>query len=1160
MPYKNESMVMGGDASADTSTQLCFNPPEGPFVGDNVVKGTIAHRHDEDWIAIKLTEGNTYTITVGGSQTMGELNDSVLKLMTGKGGFIKENDDDDGAKGKLGSVLKFTPEVGSGTQTYFISVSGNTDNPGANNTGSYTVKVKEEAALLEGEGADIEGTDMADKLTGTADGESIAGLGGDDTINGGGGDDTLFGGDDNDLLIGGPGGDELKGGKGTDTISYKYSMEGVMVNLLSGFASGGEASRDKIGADIEYIEGSMYDDVLTGNNEVNHLWGLGGDDSLDGDGGDDMLNGGPGNDNLDGENGDDTLIGGPGEDNLIGGRGSDTASYAGSTMGVTVRLHANQAMGGDAEGDEFGRMVEFDYVEVDEDGETHERSKMVPDIMNLTGSSMNDNLAGDGRDNVIDGGAGDDKLYGGPIGGDDVMFGGAGDDMVFGGKGDDELFGDGGESENVDKTVVVNARMAGNDTLKGGPGSNTMSGGPGNDTFVIVRDKGSARDEADGGDDMDTISYKDWVDDDDGDGVTVDLSDGDATSNTTEVSNIEHIYGSRYEDNLTGDAMANRIEGQEDADTLSGGVVVSAADYAGAADDAARAALDINDTLSYATSDDGVRVDLNADAATPTEIARSSGGHASGDTVTFNTFEHIVGSDHDDDLVGSALPNIIEGGAGEDDMDGGDGGNGATANSDATMADVLSADNNDTLSYRSSDGAVIVNLASLSFSGGDAAGDSVETFDYDPDGTGDKDEFEVSSFENVTGSANDDRLTGDFRANVLNGLAGDDNLKGAEGADTLIGGPGADNIDGGKSLAVEDDESTTDVDESMQHRDVASFATAELRGVVVDLDSQRGLEGDAEGDTYKNIEHFLGSMHDDTFIAGEDADDVDASGHDDDGGDTISYAESEVGVTIDLGVQDGTAAQPSYIDANDNNSQDEDEPDVNVEGSYARGDVLQGFENVIGSGRNDHLTGSDEAINTLKGGLGVDMLFAGDGVTVSVPTDSDGDGDIDNDDTPVDVLFGDTLMGEGGNDELTGDAGRDTLMGGAGNDEIDGGAENDKIVGGAGHDDLTGGTGADTFVFSPADGTGDDKIVDFTVDTTNVPGSDKIDLTAFGLDEDGLEDIIDDNLSTRGQSVIVDLTEVGGGLITLQTASETAADALLTTLQGTGGDDFFIIA
>ena len=43
-----------------------------------------------------------------------------------------------------------------------------------------------------------------------------------------------------------------------------------------------------------------------------------------------------------------------------------------------------------------------------------------------------------------------------------------------------------------------------------------------------------------------------------------------------------------------------------------------------------------------------------------------------------------------------------------------------------------------------------------------------------------------------------------------------------------------------------------------------------------------------------------------------------------------------------------------------------------------------------------------------------------------------------------------------------------------------------------------------------------------------------IDLTAFKINERVLDDIIEDNLSVRGESVIVDLTGIGGGLISLQ--------------------------
>ena len=146
-------------------------------------------------------------------------------------------------------------------------------------------------------------------------------------------------------------------------------------------------------------------------------------------------------------------------------------------------------------------------------------------------------------------------------------------------------------------------------------------------------------------------------------------------------------------------------------------------------------------------------------------------------------------------------------------------------------------------------------------------------------------------------------------------------------------------------------------------------------------------------------------------------------------------------------------------------------------------------------------------------------------------------------------------MGEAGDDTLMGGAGRDTLMGGAGNDIIMGGEENDRIVGGAGHDDLTGGGGSDTFVFGPLDGVGDDKIVDFE---TGADG-DKIDLSAFDIDADDLVE----KISIRGESVIIDLTDFGGGLISLQDEVDTAGDimtALVADLNDdAGADDLFIL-
>ena len=80
-----------------------------------------------------------------------------------------------------------------------------------------------------------------------------------------------------------------------------------------------------------------------------------------------------------------TLNGGPGADALNGGPGADTASYADSSVGVLVRLHdASAVRFGDAEGD------------------------TLTGIEHLVGSRHNDTLAGDGGDNRLEGGDGND--------------------------------------------------------------------------------------------------------------------------------------------------------------------------------------------------------------------------------------------------------------------------------------------------------------------------------------------------------------------------------------------------------------------------------------------------------------------------------------------------------------------------------------------------------------------------------------------------------------------------------------------------------------------------------------------------------------------------------------------------------------------------------
>ena len=1163
MPVNNEANVAPGyDAPASADSQLCFTPPNGPFDGESKVTGEIKYSGDEDWIIIELTEGKEYTITVtgrntDGADTAGALPDSVIKLLDSKGTVILMKDDQHNPDGSFEShhaTLKFKPEAGTGTQKYFISVSAYTGNPGTDNKGGYTVTVDERAVLPVGVSADIEGGPGVDKLTGTDLAEVILGMGGNDTIDGRGGDDTINGGGGNDLITGGKGADTLKGGahvgsgadyKGVgDTISYRDSAQGVTINLRDGTARGGDAEGDVLGDDIESVIGSMYDDMITGTNSVtvgNSLWGLGGMDRLYGGEGEDMLYGGAGDDMLDGGDENDTLEGGYGADVLTGGRGHDTASYGSSMMGVTVRLHAMQAMGGDAEGDTFGDTTSAEYTVVDEDEEEHVMMETVPDVINLTGSAHADILAGDSRDNVIMGGGGDDRLYGGPGGSTDqsdnadTMHGGGGNDHVFGGRGHDILHGDGG-----------------NDNLWGNGGENTYYGGAGSDMIhANPNDKmidGSAMDAADAQsstDDMDrpgtvdTVSFAHLKEDDlDDKGVFVNLQDGTlglGSGGTTDIIRfIENIVGTSEDDTLTGDGNPNTIEGGEGDDTLMGG------DGPG-------------DTVSYRNSDRGVRVDLDDGGAG----SSASRGHAGGDTIS--GFENVIGSAHDDDLTGLASAasklwgldgddtlegkggsDTLEGGAGADELDGG-----YTPSGGADGAE-NSEDN--TLSYAGSDAAVTVNLSTASVSGGHAEGDEIETYDYTINaGTDDEDEIEIATFTNVTGSAHNDHLTGDRFDNMLTGNDGDDTLRGREGADHLVGGKGADMLDGGEDAKEDGDMVPAADGEGM---DAASEDWAVYRGagagVTVNLATGMGTAGEAMGDTLKNIELIWGSKgYSDTFIAGPGKDIIHGDNNGNGGGDTVSYEASKHGVYVNLedhnndagyagGGEDGSNMPSAWGSdgndrpegvgmATDDQTNDDfygptEDISFNKKG-YAYGDVLGGIENLTGSSYADTLIG-DGVANVLKGGAGNDILSGGD--------------DVDN--REVD----DKLYGEAGDDTLSGGSGADMLWGGKGRDTLAGGEGADTLNGGTEDDVLTGGEGNDTFVFAPGDG--NDIITDFA-------DGDMINLKAFDIGEDGMDEAdLLGNISVFAGNVVINLEEYGGGRITVEVDGGSNLDAVLNAL------------
>jgi Ca2+-binding RTX toxin-like protein len=214
-------------------------------------------------------------------------------------------------------------------------------------------------------------------VVGTAGADALSGTPGRDVIYGGGGDDVIGGAAGGDLVCGGPGDDVLSGGTGSDPLFGGPGADLIHGNRGNDRLSGGADDGDS-------VYGDLGDDKVRG--------GAGDGDEASGGLGIDVVNGGPGDGDL--------VSGDYGYDVMVGGSGSgDVASFATEVpdrfgTGIHASLKTGRA-GGD------GR----DALRGFED---------------LKGSPFADVLVGDENLNVIDGGPGDDRLYGGG-GGDDAL-------------------------------------------------------------------------------------------------------------------------------------------------------------------------------------------------------------------------------------------------------------------------------------------------------------------------------------------------------------------------------------------------------------------------------------------------------------------------------------------------------------------------------------------------------------------------------------------------------------------------------------------------------------------------------------------------------------------------------------------------------------------
>jgi Ca2+-binding RTX toxin-like protein len=437
----------------------------------------------------------------------------------------------------------------------------------------------------------LNGRDGGDTLRGPTNADASSNLIGGD------GDDKFLGGPAIDRMNGDAGADDMSGGGGEDTINYFSATAGVAVTLDDVANDGSPGEGDNAHTDVEDVNGSFFADDITGSPANNVISGSGDNDLLHGAAGDDFLDGGAQDDTLDGGDGRDSMIGGSdptGTDAFIGGPGIDSASFSDHSGPLTVTINNVANDGAAGEGDNVKTDVE--NVDGGEGADT------------ITGSSLDNVLVGRNGNDHLNGLAGDDELYGefqgfGGSSSSNTLDGGTGDDLLSGGTfGPDALIGGGGfdtasytnyfgtpvvitindvandgaggEGDNVRTTVENVLGTDANDTITGSGSANTLMGGNGADTL----DGAGGNDLLDGeiptfsfsfgpdvligGNGIDTVSYASHSNTvtADNDNVADDGFGGGSEGDDVR-STVENLFGGPNSDNLTGNNVANVLDG-----------------------------------------------------------------------------------------------------------------------------------------------------------------------------------------------------------------------------------------------------------------------------------------------------------------------------------------------------------------------------------------------------------------------------------------------------------------------------------------------------------------------------------------------------------------------------------------------------------------------
>ena len=464
----------------------------------------------------------------------------------------------------------------------------------------------------------------------------VYGGAGADTIQGGNGDDFLYGGDDNDTFktaAGDDGGDTYSGDNGTDTIDYSTKTSAVTVDLealvpkatingtadLSLLTYGAGGTLDTLTFDVD-VDGAGATTVTFAApttpaqvvSQINTQVGL-----------------------------TVAALGSANELVLF----SNTAVLSTTSIAVVAGGSALTPLGLSAA--TLTNMADLD------DGIAGEADNVQYTVENITGSAYNDVLVGNDKNNVLTGGAGNDRI-GSPgngscgVGDGDTLTGGVGDDILY--------------------SATGNCKA----TLAGGAGSDTVSYGLRTAAVTVTID-GTANDGQSG-------SNTENV------GIDIEkVYGGQGADTITGSSNADELHGGAGDDTLNGGAGDDTLVGDAGTDTLNGGAGLDTVDYS-----ANTATQAINITVCTAALVSGCPALMlpgtdgrGATTEVVYQVEWVKGG-AGDDTITAGALvdtrldggagiDHLNGNSGNDTIYGDAGDDVLNGGAGDDFIDGGAG-------------------------------------------------------------------------------------------------------------------------------------------------------------------------------------------------------------------------------------------------------------------------------------------------------------------------------------------------------------------------------------------------------------------------------------------------------------------------------------------------------